>query len=124
MNDLRFINNYTLGNKDEYECVFMIKENPSYAIHIWSRLINDIMNHEPDFINKKKGLSRDWWKRSGPYSSFTFEEIDCHEYLEDLRLYLLSPSFSFEESDEALQLLIGFFQFASLCHFHVVARLK
>ena len=124
MNDIKFINNYQFGNKDEYECIFMIKENPAYAIHIWSRLINDIMNNEPDDVNKKRGLSKDWWERTGPYSSSGFVEINLYEYLDDLKKYLFAPSFAFEEADEALNLIISFLQFAASCHFHVIARLK
>ena len=99
-------------------------ENPAYAIHIWSRLINDIMNNEPDDVNKKRGLSKDWWERTGPYSSSGFVEINLYEYLDDLKKYLFAPSFSFEEADEALNLIISFLQFAASCHFHVIARLK
>lgn len=81
------------------------------------------MSNEPDDVNKKKGLTKDWWNRSGAYALNDFVRIDVQEYLNDLKLYLFSPSFAFAKSDEVLNLIVSFLQFAFSCRFHVKVRL-
>ena len=124
MEDSKFVNNYEYGNKWEDECIFMIKEFPGYAIHIWSRYISDFLNHKPDNVDTSFGLSRDWLNKSGPYSSNSFDIIDINEYLTDLKQYVLAPAFSFDETDAALGLIISFLEFALASDFTVIARLK
>ena len=122
MDDLMFINNYSFGNKWEGECIFMIREYRGYAIHIWSRLITDIISNPPENVDVSRGLSRDFMKRMGPYEATSFYEIDVLEYLSDLKQYVLSPGFSFEQTDEVLGLIIRFLEYAKECNFHVIVR--
>lgn len=124
MEDSIFVNNYRFGNKWETECVFMIREYHGYAIHVWSRYIADIISNPPSNVDISRGLSRDWTKRMGPYDSNSFYEIDVLEYLDDLKQYVLSPRFSFEETDEVLGLIISFLEYAKNCNFHVIVRDK
>ena len=124
MENEKFLNNYEFSNKWEYECTFMAKEYPGYAITIWSRYINDIMNHKAENTDTSFGLSRDWAQKIGPYKSNSFDIIDANEYIEDLKQYVFSPDFSFDETDDALGLIISFLEFARENDYTVIARLK
>ncbi len=124
MKDSEYVNNYEYGSKWEYESTFMVKEYPGYAIHIWSRFLIDIASHPSEQVNADIGFTKDFKNRTGPYASNTFEVIDVNQYLTDLKTYVFSPDFSFEETDGALGLIISFLEFAKSCDFTVIARLK
>ncbi len=100
------------GYEGKPEIVLSATENEDCNIHLWEGYFDDIFaNPSLDGLGWK-GFTRDIHQMEGIFNSdITSAKIDAQEYLEDLLIYT-NKNFDYDESADALALLVNFLKFA------------
>ncbi len=112
------------GYEGEPEIVLSASENKDYNIHLWEGYFDDIFSDPSLDGNGWKGFTRDIHQMEGIFNDdITSAKIDAQEYLEDLLTYT-NRNFDYDESADALALLVEFLKFAIQNNYTVSAMKK
>ncbi len=112
------------GYEGEPEIVLSATENKDYIIHLWEGYFDDIFSDPSLDGNGWKGFTRDIHQMEGIFDDcITSAKIDAQEYLEDLLTYT-NRDFDYDESADALALLVEFLKFAIQNNYTVSAVKK
>ncbi len=112
------------GYEGEPEIVLSILENKDYNLHFWEGYFDDIFSNPSLDGNGWKGFTRDIHQMEGIFNdNVTSTAIDVVEYLDDLLLYE-NKSFDYEESKDAVSLIITFLKYALKNNYPVITERK
>ncbi len=125
--DIGTLKNNTIfyeGYEGEPEIVLSATENKDCNIHLWEGYFDDIFSDPSLDGNGWKGFTRDIHQMEGIFNDdIASANIDAQEYLEDLLTYT-NRNFDYDESADALALLVEFLKFAIQNNYTVSAMKK
>lgn len=102
--------------------MFKIQGSTEPLLKIWEGLIADLLENPDMSGNGWKGLTRDYHELKGIWADgYEETEIDLAEYLNDLAYYV-NKSFDYEETEEMLESLLKYLNYAKAQGSQIVAR--
>ncbi len=103
---------YYDGYEGEGEVVLRIKEAKEYYLSIWDGFFEDIFG-KPILSNAGwTGFTRDYQEGKDAFGyGDSYIINDIHEYIRDLKNYK-GKDFAYDETEDCLDLMIAFFEFA------------
>jgi hypothetical protein len=118
--DIKF--NFVDGYDGEPYVLFKIQGSTEPLLKIWEGLIADLLENPDMSGNGWKGLTRDYHELKGIWADgYEETEIDLAEYLNDLAYYV-NKSFDYEETEEMLESLLKYLNYAKAQGSQIVAR--
>lgn len=118
--DIKF--NFVNGYDDEPYVLFKIKGSSTHSLKIWEWLIADLLENSDMSGKGWKGLTRDYHELRGIWADgYEETEINLAEYLDDLAYYV-NKSFDYEETEEMLESLLKYLNYAKAQGSQIVAR--